>query len=279
MSLSEGGSVRLTRLSLIFAIASCFSHVAAAAVFGFEMPTFSWSYSGSNGPSFWGMLSGNQICNVGLKQSPIAIETGQAAGIANAIQDNSLERISINWKDSQLNILNNGHTLEATYDVGSTLVWNKIVYALQQFHFHSPSEHLIDEKQDAMEAHFVSYSQQDSGFKILVISVMLKVGFPNFSLQKILDNAPTSVETAPVSIAGQTIDARQLLPWEQDYFAYEGSLTTPPCTEGVQWVIMKHPLEVSQDQVHEFQKKLMGPNNRPIQSSNHRWIGESHFFF
>jgi carbonic anhydrase len=128
-----------------------------------------------------------------------------------------------------------------------------------------------------MEVHFVSTSQQSDGIKVLVLAVMLKAGAHNPVFSQIMDHTPSTAATTPTAVQGSTIDAMSLLPRDRNYFTYTGSLTTPPCTEGVQWVIMKKPMEVSAGQVHQFQSLFRGPNNRPIQPLNERKIERSLF--
>jgi carbonic anhydrase len=242
-----------------------------------DHPDLSWSYDGHNGPNMWGSFDGDHICGSGISQSPISIETGKAAGLSNVSIDPALQSIPVQWKPSQLSILNNGHTLQVVYDPGSTITWEGHTYTLQQFHFHSPSEHIVNEKEYPMEVHFVSTAQQSEGLKVLVVAVMLKAGSHSPILGHTLDHAPSTVDTTPITISGSPIDATLLLPHDMNYFAYTGSLTTPPCTEGIQWIIMKKPMEVAVEQVHQFQSLFHGPNNRPIQPLNERKVERSLF--
>jgi carbonic anhydrase len=231
--------------------------------------TLPWSYNAPNGPFQWGALPGFGACQTGADQSPIAIETGRSAGITNVTPDSTLEPIIPSWKPSAFNVLYNGHTVEMMYDQGSTVDFKNQTWNLKQFHFHSPSEHLLNEKQHPLEMHFV----HSVGTQTLVIAVFFREGRRNKSLDLIWKNAPANAADTASNIPGLLINAEDFFPRHSKYFNYTGSLTTPPCTEGVTWVVLAHPIEASAEQLSYLQKKLGGPNNRPIQPVDGRMIG------
>ena len=226
-----------------------------------------WGYSAPNGPAQWGNLPGYSLCSTGADQSPIAIESGEVAGIRNAFPDQSLQLLAPQWMDSQVEIVNNGHTIQMNYSAGSQIEFDAKDYELKQFHFHSPSEHLLNERQYPLEVHFV---HRTASGDILVVGVFFQEGQANPQLSKLWKNAPvipeTTVQTAEV------LNALDLLPVSKEYFTYTGSLTTPPCSEGVRWIVMKEPMEASIDQLQFLQRTLGFTNNRPAQPLDGRLI-------
>lgn len=228
-----------------------------------------WNYNVPNGPYQWGSKPGYSTCSVGADQSPIDIEDGDNAGLMNVTPDASLEPLDLQWSASKFSEVYNGHTLQMNYDAGSKISLSGSDYDLKQFHFHSPSEHILNGRNYPLEMHFVH--QNASG--ITVVGVFFTQGAANPSLQTIWDNAPKTVSTN--TVAGLMINANDFLPKDLKYFAYKGSLTTPPCTEGVNWMVIKEPIEASAEQLRFLQKRLGGPNNRPIQPLDERSISES----
>lgn len=218
-----------------------------------------WGYHGEVGPQNWGNLdAAYEACKTGTKQSPINIDKFAAA---------EMPALKAAYGQSALNVLNNGHTLQVNYDAGSTLMSDGKEYALKQMHFHTPSEHYIDGAPYPMEVHFV---HQAADGELAVVGVMMKVGAKNKTIQKIWDHAPAaSGETGMTKEL--MISAANLLPRTGIYFKYEGSLTTPPCSEGVKWHVMQDPIEVSAEQVITFQS-LFSVNARPIQPLHGRIV-------
>jgi carbonic anhydrase len=237
-------------------------------------PTEPWSYTDGNGPNFWADMTGSEACKTGLKQSPVDIQTTQNAGLANVRRDSSLEKIRYNWQDSNLHILSNGHTIEAVYDAGSTTTVGQLDYTLKQFHFHSPSEHSLNGEHFPLEGHFLHVAMKNNEPVVMVVTVLYTEGGANPHLDKLLDLTPKGFSDTPIDVPHQTISARDFFPRDNsDYFAYEGSLTAPPCTEDVSWVILKSLKTVSKEQARRVQALLQGPNKRPVQSLNtHRTI-------
>jgi len=218
-----------------------------------------WSYEGHVGPAHWGELAAEfSTCGTGKNQSPIDI-SGTVEG--------ELPAITFAYQAKGSQIINNGHTIQVNYDAGSHISVDGRSFELKQFHFHSPSENTMSAKHFPLEGHFV---HADANGNLAVISVMYQEGAQNSELEKAWSHMPTKAsETSPLAPA---VDAAALLPANRDYYRFSGSLTTPPCSEGVIWLVMKEPLAVSKEQIEQFTKVLHHPNNRPVQPVNARII-------
>jgi carbonic anhydrase len=214
-----------------------------------------WGYEGDNGPEHWGQNF--PVCGKGKKQSPLNI-VGPF--------EKSKDALSVSYKEGPLKIINNGHTIQVNVEPGSTLTINKEEYDLLQFHFHRPSEEQVDGKNSAMVAHFVHKSKAG---KLAVIGVLLNEGKENAAIKTLWSNLPPKEgeEHLPPKVK---FDPSTMLPQSLSHYAYEGSLTTPPCTEGVNFYILKTQVDLSKAQVAKFPFKL---NARPVQSLNGRKIG------
>ncbi|MCP4363297.1 MAG: carbonic anhydrase family protein [Chloroflexi bacterium] len=173
--------------------------------------------------------------------------------------------IVFNYQPSALNILNNGHTIQANYDEGSSIEVDGKPYNLLQFHFHALSEHTINGNYSPMEMHLVH--QSDDG-NFAVVGVMLNNGGENAAYTPMFDNLPAQ-ESEAETIGGVTVNADDLLPQDRGYYRYNGSFTTPPCTEGVSWFVMSTPVELSDAQISAFEQICNG-NYRPVQPLNAR---------
>ncbi len=220
----------------------------------------SWSYGGETGPEAWADLKSEYSACKGSQQSPIDIVPKQAL-------ESDLSKIKFNWSDSTLQVKNNGHTIQANYDEGSSIKVNGDKFDLLQFHFHAPSEHALNGKLYDMEAHFVH--KADNG-ELAVVGVFFKEGKENKALAPIWENMPHQIETK--SIAGIKINGEDLLPRDtKEYFHYMGSLTTPPCSEVVNWYVLAEPIEASKEQIEAF-SKVIHANNRPVQPLNRRFV-------
>jgi carbonic anhydrase len=213
-----------------------------------------WGYEGDNGPEHWG--DNFPICGKGKKQSPLNI-VGPF--------EKSKDTLSVDYKEGPLKILNNGHTIQVNVEPGSTLTIGKESFDLLQFHFHRPSEEQVEGKNAAMVAHFVHKSKEG---KLAVIGVMLNEGKDSAAIKTLWANLPPKEmeEFLPPKVM---FNPGSMLPKELGFYNYEGSLTTPPCTEGVQFYILKTPAELSKQQLAKFPFKL---NARPVQSLNGRKI-------
>ncbi|MDZ4770337.1 MAG: carbonic anhydrase family protein [Chloroflexota bacterium] len=217
-----------------------------------------WTYEGEEGPEHWGDIKDEYtLCGTGTTQSPIDITTTVSTDIGD---------IAFNYAPSALNIFNNGHTIQAAYDPGSFIVYNDVQYALLQFHFHHHSEHSINGVTSPLEIHFVHRSAEGA---LAVVGVMLNEGDANAdAYASIFANAPTEASEI-VTIDGATINASDMLPAEKTYYTYTGSLTTPPCSEGVRWLLLDTPLTLSTAQIEAF-GSIFELNARPIQPQNAR---------
>ena len=213
-----------------------------------------WGYEGDNGPEHWG--DNFPICGKGKKQSPLNI-VGPF--------EKSKDTLTVDYKEGPLKILNNGHTIQVNVEPGSTLTIGKESFDLLQFHFHRPSEEQVEGKNAAMVAHFVHKSKEG---KLAVIGVMLNEGKDSAAIKTLWANLPPKEmeEFLPPKVM---FNPGSMLPKELGFYNYEGSLTTPPCTEGVQFYILKTPAELSKQQLAKFPFKL---NARPVQSLNGRKI-------
>ena len=213
-----------------------------------------WDYAGEMGPENWG--DEFPTCGKGTKQSPLNI-TGPF--------EKSKDVLVVNYKEGPLKILNNGHTIQVNVEPGSTLKINKDVYNLLQFHFHRPSEEQVDGKPMAMVAHFV---HKNADGKLAVLGVLLNDGKDNAAIQTLWNNAPKA-EGPEVVVDKMKFDPSSLVPTALTHYSYEGSLTTPPCTEGVNFYILKTPVDIGKKQVVDFPFKR---NARPVQPLNGRKI-------
>jgi carbonic anhydrase len=221
-----------------------------------------WGYSGHEGPQNWGELEpAFQTCSHGKLQSPIDLASPIHASIGS---------IKLAYRSEPLRIVNNGHTILCNYAHGSTLTLRGHLYELKQFHFHIPSEHTINGKRYAMELHLVHEDAKDNA---AVLGVLLEPGNGNSTIQKIWDNMPLNAGPER-AIRNVSINARDLVPTENPYFEYLGSLTTPPCAENIQWIVLATPLHISREQIDKFHRAY-AMNARPIQSLNQRLLLEN----
>lgn len=215
-----------------------------------------WAYGGEHGPEYWAELSGDYAACAGAEQSPIDLVATHSA---------TTEAIETNWRSFVSEVVNNGHTIQANAPAGNVTLFGGERYELLQLHFHAESEHTADGESFPMEAHFVHRS--DSG-ALMVLGVFLVPGEGNAVLGEIWDAIP--YEGASENTA-RAIDVESLLPDESAVFRYAGSLTTPPCSEIVNWVVYEQPVEVSAQQLAIFEA-LYPNSNRPIQPTNRRLV-------
>lgn len=221
-----------------------------------------WSYEGKDGPAEWSKLDkAYAACSTGKAQSPIDIKNAKKA---------ELPPLKFDYNAVPLNIIDNGHTIQINYAPGSTLTVGGKSYNLKQFHFHHPSEERINGKGYDMVAHLV---HADAEGHLAVVAVLLKTGSSNAFLETVWKNIPTVKEKA-VDVPGVTLNVKDLLPADHGYYTFSGSLTTPPCSEGVTWYVLKAPASLSADQVTAF-AKIYPKNARPIQPLNGRELQET----
>ncbi|WP_404403982.1 carbonic anhydrase [Pelagibacterium halotolerans] len=216
-----------------------------------------WSYGGDTGPEHWGDLDESYAtCATGTQESPI--------NITGAI-DADIPQIAIDWKTGGT-MVNNGHTIVINTPDGSTLTRGNKVYDLLQYHFHAPSEHLVDGQAYPMEAHFV---HKDRGTGDLgVLGVFLKPGETNTAFASLAAAFPSE---AGAQADVDMVDPNGLLPATLRYWNYEGSLTTPPCSEIVTWMVATDPLEVAAGDIERFTAIYSG-NARPVLDTNRRFV-------
>jgi carbonic anhydrase len=216
-----------------------------------------WSYEGAAGPERWGILDAASVnCSAGSQQSPIDVTAPIEA---------RQPSLRISWSQRPDTIVNNGHTIQFDFREGSTLTIGDHRYMLKQFHFHHPSEHLVEGKRFAMEAHFV-HAGLDG---LAVIGVLMVAGEPNATFKKIVATMPS--EKSPSVPADPAIDPARLLPNRLAYYNYKGSLTTPPCSETVDWIVLTQPIEVDEGDIARF-AELYPMNARPQQHRDRRFI-------
>jgi carbonic anhydrase len=236
--------------------------VALSPACAFGQKTTEWTYKGAEGPSDWGKLDlAFATCSVGHTQSPIDIKDAKKS---------DLPPLKFDYKAVPLNIIDNGHTIQVNYAPGSTLTVGGKTYVLKQFHFHHPSEEHINGHGYDMVAHLV---HADPDGHLAVVAVLLKKGPSNLFLNTVWTNIPNEKEKA-VDVSGVSLNVSELLPADHGYFTFAGSLTTPPCSEGVTWYVLKSQSSLSAEQLAAF-AKIYPLNARPIQASNNREILET----
>jgi carbonic anhydrase len=234
-------------------------------------PTFSiaqeghpphWTYSGPEDPKHWGKLDpGYSSCSLGRRQSPIDVKHAKPADLA---------VLKIDYQAVPLNIIDNGHTIQVNYAPGSTLTVGDKTYTLKQFHFHHPGEEHINGKSFPLVAHLV---HADADGHLAVIAVLFELGTANPLIDTLWNNIPVEKEKAQ-DVSSVSVRVQDLLPSERGYFTFAGSLTTPPCSEGVTWYVLKSHTSISPEQVAAFAKNY-SMNARPIQPTNGREILQS----
>lgn len=227
-----------------------------------------WSYSGEGGPEQWGDLSPDYTaCKTGTSQSPIDIVTKRAA------LDKSLKLIDFHYKAPlPLQIWNNGHTIQVQSSASESIKVGGGEWKLVQFHMHSPSEHAIDGQLLDLELHLVHAN--DKG-ELSVVGLLFKRGNENKALAPVFEHIPAEVGKEASPVDGVTLDLTKLLPPKPGYYTYSGSLTTPKCTEGVRWYVLKPTAEVSDAQLRRFRAAFKGDTNRPVQPLGARKVTRS----
>ncbi|MDN4495124.1 carbonic anhydrase family protein [Ureibacillus aquaedulcis] len=222
-----------------------------------------WSYNDESGPEYWAELDpANLACVNGSEQSPVNIEFSQVKA------DKELEDIGIRYEPTAFSLVNNGHTVQANATTeSSSLVVEGNEYKLAQFHFHTPSEHQFNGQNYDMELHLV---HKNSNGDLAVLGLMIQEGRENDKLAAVWDVLPKEETEKAISVE-EPIDLEALLPQDQTSFHYNGSLTTPPCTEEVKWIIFEQPIDMSKEQIQSFQQ-IFPDNHRPVQALNEREI-------
>lgn len=222
-----------------------------------------WGYTGHSSPSNWGELSEDyKMCKIGSSQSPINISYD------NIVETSGLDKINFHYNADSSSVLNNGHSIQVNVNNGSSIHIDGINFELKQFHFHTPSENEIDGKHFPLEAHFVHAAKDGS---LAVVAVLFHEGAKNSLLEKVWAKMPHEAgDKANISLSAKEINA--FLPKDKNYYRFSGSLTTPPCSEGVRWFVLKSYDSISEPQVEQFLHVMHHPNNRPVQPINARKV-------
>ena len=221
-----------------------------------------WDYGKEHGPLHWGEIKPEFApCRAGQRQSPVDVAKTEKA---------DLPAIEFDYRPSPLRIIDNGHTILVTYASGSSIRVADTRYDLKQFHFHRPSESTIRGRSADMELHLV---HADATGHLAVVGVMLDHGQENALVHELWKDIPHDKEREAL-IDGVSINAADLLPANRGYYTFEGSLTTPPCTEDVTWFLLKQPVQISADEVAAF-AKLYPKDARPTQPLHGRVIRET----
>jgi len=224
-----------------------------------------WSYSGQEGPRYWGDLSPeNRQCKAGKNQSPINLKDKTALGTT------GLPGLDIYYRDVPLKVVNTGHTIQVNYPLGSYIKLGTERYELLQFHFHTPSEHQKDGFNYPMEVHMV---HRDGDGNYAVLGVIFQEGESNPALNVLLKNLPKKVGKQEIHRRA-SLNPAKFLPGNTEFYKYSGSLTTPPCSEGVLWMVFKQPIDASAEQIQKL-NEVMGNNSRPIQPNYARSLLKS----
>jgi carbonic anhydrase len=220
-----------------------------------------WEYEGEAGPEHWGELDPDYAaCSTGQEQSPIDVAD---------VTESDLANIAFSYQPvSPLRIVNNGHTVQVNIDPGSTIEVDDVRYELAQFHFHTPSEHTIAGEHQPMELHLVHKAADGA---TAVVGVLLKEGASGTPFDPVFNAMPA--KAGPEQIVEAEVNPAEFLPASGLTYRYAGSLTTPPCTEGVHWLLFTEPVEVAPDQIAAFQK-IVTANSRPTQPLNGRTVEE-----
>jgi carbonic anhydrase len=216
-----------------------------------------WTYEGAEGPTHWSEISKDFLsCQAGDQQSPIDLTSGVVA-----VPD----MVALHWNEkADWAVVNNGHTIQASgKDAGYITIAGKR-YDLLQFHFHHPSEHAVDGKRAPMEVHFVHKAEDGD---LAVIGVLMVGGGHNTAFDAIMAAAPKSHGEAELG----EVDFHSFLPETEHFYRYQGSLTTPPCSETVLWTVMQDPVAVSDEAIEDF-GRMFEMNARPLQSAHRRFV-------
>jgi carbonic anhydrase len=256
-----------------------------ACVHAGETGHSTWGYDGAHGPFHWGELGSEySLCEKGMAQSPIDLLRSHKT---------ILDDIQFSYRDAPFHVVNNGHTLQEVeplseavksrypkhgqtvlhFDKDSTIVFDEDLYLLEQFHFHVPSEHTVDQRHYPMELHLVHHNERH---EVAVVAVFMEEGKHNPFFETFLEHAPSKVGEA-TDDHDHTVNPMTLLPERKSYYRYSGSFTTPPCSEGVIWAVMHDPIEVSKEQIKKFRALVGHDNARPTQPLHKRFVLESNF--
>ena len=245
--------------SQLLLAAACALSATAPSAFAEGAPH--WTYQGHGGAAHWADLDESfKTCKLGKTQSPINLVTRTVQKSSDA------KPIAFAYAAGAGEVVNNGHTIQVNLPAAGTVSLDGVEYQLLQFHFHTPSEEKVDGKAYPLVAHLVHKNAQG---QLAVVAVLFKAGKENAALKPVFDHLPAKEgETVKLDAA---INATDLLPADRAYYAFMGSLTTPPCSEEVRWQVLKTPVEISAAQLAAF-RKLYRMNARPVQPLNGRKV-------
>jgi len=226
-----------------------------------------WSYAGDYGPDRWAALDESfETCGTGRDQSPIDLAGAVASQGSRVDWSYDAAALEVSFNELPADLVDNGHTVQVSYPGGSLLHLVDGDYELAQFHFHAPSEHTVDGAHFPLEVHLVHVGPEG---RLAVVGVFVTPGEAHEELAAIAENLPRPGETR--YFEDVVIDVNALVPSGPGYYAYDGSLTTPPCSEGVQWFVMETPLSAAPTDIETIAAAVDG-NNRPVQATGNRTI-------
>ena len=219
-----------------------------------------WRYEGQEGPAGWGKLDpGYRVCAAGSEQSPIELATRPRV---------ALPSLALAWTPQPCELVNNGHTIQANVKGGGGMTFAGDRFSLSQFHFHTPSEHALDGKRTQMELHLV---HADAKGRLAVVAVLMRAGASHAGFKTLMAGAPRHEGSATLR---SPVDPNSFLPQDRQRFHYAGSLTTPPCSEKVDWNVFATPIEVAASDIDAF-RAIFPMNARPLQRLGRRAVQES----
>lgn len=229
-----------------------------------------WTYSGEKGPSHWGELDPKwDACRIGKAQSPVDLPERPDFPKIPSKGKGAEDVLTIDYVDVPLRVLNNGHTIQVANQGDSYILVGDKRYDLVQFHFHSPSEHTLAGERFPLEVHFVHKSEDG---QLAVVGAFFQIGEPAPELAELWRKAPKEETEEPVAPPKKVLDVTKIASTREGYFSYAGSLTTPPCSEGVRWFVLKHVSSVDKKTVDAFREWFEGRTNRPIQPLGERAV-------
>jgi carbonic anhydrase len=228
-----------------------------------QVHTTHWGYTGHQAPQYWGDINPKyKMCKEGVNQAPINISKDITVKVKH------LPKIGFKYYANAKEVVNNGHSIQVNVDNYSSIDIDGKHFYLKQFYFHTPSENEIDGRSFPFEAHFVHAAKDGS---LAVIGVLFELGEENPTLKAIWDKMPQEADNkTALTLTSKQIEA--LLPKSRDYYSFNGSLTTPPCSEGVRWMVLKQYKTISKEQVEQFLSVMHHENNRPVQDINARKV-------
>ena len=276
---AEDSMIQSCRQLHVRRVAAVLLALVAAACTREEQPAHSeahgdaghWDYGAEHGPAAWGTLDARYAtCANGRAQSPIDIATAtpnaELPALTGRFEPAALHIVHIAHR---ADVVNTGHSIQVNYADADTITVGSDAYALQQYHFHSPSEHQIAGISFPMEMHLVHKSGDG---RLAVVGVLIREGRHNAAFDPVWSGLP-AIKGAEVVHDSVRVDVDDLLPAARTTYRYDGSLTTPPCSEGVEWFVLTTPIELSAQQIAAFRHALAG-NNRPVQPLNGRVIAQ-----